>query len=299
LTNNNAVPGALNLGVLPALANAANPTWVEGNQVLLSEDLKGRLRIMGQVPSGTTFLGSPVVVAGIDTNNGFATSMSTDPGGGVNLGSLVNLSGDAVTNGIKIPATSLATSLFNLVYNYGFNGTTWDRVRSAGIGNAVASTGIAASAAYGEYLSTAPAPTTGQYSALQTDYAGSLFTKPIRRSTTAASKATITNSSVAVTFMPAQAAGIFADISNMVITVTSAATVSLPFTVTLSDGTATYVYDMVTGALATSAADPSVLILNFNPPLPATTAATAWTIATNVATVTVHAVAVAVLQKAS
>ena len=82
-------------------------------------------------------------------------------------------------------------------------------------------------------------------------------------------------------------------------TTTPAATVSLPFTLTLSDGTATYVWDMETGALATSSADGTLLNLAFNPPLPATTAATAWTIATNVATVTVHAVAVAVLQKAS
>jgi hypothetical protein len=44
-TNNNAVPGATNEGVLPALANASNPTWTEGNLVLLSEDLTGNLRV--------------------------------------------------------------------------------------------------------------------------------------------------------------------------------------------------------------------------------------------------------------
>lgn len=45
-TNNNTAPGATNVGVLPALANAATPTWTEGNQVLESVDLSGRQRIL-------------------------------------------------------------------------------------------------------------------------------------------------------------------------------------------------------------------------------------------------------------
>jgi hypothetical protein len=325
-TNNNAAPGT-QVGVLPALANAANPSWTEGFQVLESVDLSGRQRIMGQVPADTAFTGSPVVVAGVDAagnvqelpvvDAGTAIPAQTlliggaDVSGGLVHPLSVNTNGviatvdarnaaDAISNTLQgSPVDKNGTDTYLPTWSFVFNGTTWDRTRSAGIGNAAAATGIAASAAYGEYLTTAPAPANAQYSALQTDYAGSLFTKPIRRSTTKGSSATITNSAVAVTIMPAQAAGIFADISNLVATVTSAATVSLPFTLTLSDGTASYVYDMVTGALATSPADGTVLALAFNPPLPATTAATAWTIATNVATVVVHAVAVAVLQKAS
>jgi hypothetical protein len=57
LTNNNAAPAANNVGVLSALANAANPTWTEGDQVLLSEDLSGHLRTRdssdGPVTPGT------------------------------------------------------------------------------------------------------------------------------------------------------------------------------------------------------------------------------------------------------
>lgn len=45
LTNNNAAPAANNVGVLPAVANAAAPTWTEGDQVLLSSDLAGNLRV--------------------------------------------------------------------------------------------------------------------------------------------------------------------------------------------------------------------------------------------------------------
>lgn len=46
-TNNNAAPGATNVGDLPAVANAATPSWTEGNQVAESVDLSGRMRIVG------------------------------------------------------------------------------------------------------------------------------------------------------------------------------------------------------------------------------------------------------------
>lgn len=53
-TNNNAAPGATNLGSLVGIANAAAPTWTEGNEVLLSTDLTGNLRVWnGSNPVGT------------------------------------------------------------------------------------------------------------------------------------------------------------------------------------------------------------------------------------------------------
>jgi hypothetical protein len=74
LTNNNAAPAALNnLGVLPAVANATHPTWTEGDQVLLSEDLLGNLRVSVQAGSIVAFQGtSPWVVDGNLTNNNAA-----------------------------------------------------------------------------------------------------------------------------------------------------------------------------------------------------------------------------------
>lgn len=44
-TNNNAAPGATNIGSLSAIANAAAPTWTEGNLVALSVDLSGNQRV--------------------------------------------------------------------------------------------------------------------------------------------------------------------------------------------------------------------------------------------------------------
>lgn len=54
LTNNNAAPAANNQGVLPAIANAGAPSWTEGNQVLLSTDLSGALRVTGSLSVGGT-----------------------------------------------------------------------------------------------------------------------------------------------------------------------------------------------------------------------------------------------------
>jgi hypothetical protein len=45
-TNNNAAPGATNVGDLPAIANAASPAWTEGNQTAASADLSGATRVV-------------------------------------------------------------------------------------------------------------------------------------------------------------------------------------------------------------------------------------------------------------
>jgi hypothetical protein len=72
-TNNNAVPGATNLGVLGVLANAAPPTWTEGNLVALSSDLSGGLRVASHAVTlaSTTITGS---VAVTNANLDVATS---------------------------------------------------------------------------------------------------------------------------------------------------------------------------------------------------------------------------------
>ena len=46
-TNDNAAPGATNVGVLAGIANAAAPTWTEGNLVGLSVNTAGALRVTG------------------------------------------------------------------------------------------------------------------------------------------------------------------------------------------------------------------------------------------------------------
>ena len=53
-TNNNATPVATNIGALVAIANASAPTYTEGDQVLLSTDLAGNVRVTGSLSVGGT-----------------------------------------------------------------------------------------------------------------------------------------------------------------------------------------------------------------------------------------------------
>lgn len=138
------------------------------------------------------------------------------------------------------------------------------------------------------YRNAAPAPTSNQTVGIQADSGGSLFVHNFRRSQTVCQPTTIASSSAATTIITAQAASTFADITNLIVTVTPAATTDLAFTATLTDGTNSFIYDMDTGALATATADPVGVNINFNPAMPATTAATAWTLQLSSASVTVH-----------
>lgn len=62
-TNNNAVPGATNVGTLPGVANAAVQTWTEGDQVSQSMDLSGNQRItLGTLIAGEDLTNNRTVV---------------------------------------------------------------------------------------------------------------------------------------------------------------------------------------------------------------------------------------------
>jgi hypothetical protein len=149
------------------------------------------------------------------------------------------------------------------------------------------------------YNSTSPSLTTGQSVAKQGDYVGSQFVKPYRRSQTVAQATTIAASTTKTTVLAAQAAGVFADISTLIMTVVPGATVDTAFTAILTDGTNNYTISMDTGALGTAVGVPAPINITFNPPLPATTAATVWSVTLSSSTPTVYINIVAVLQKAS
>ncbi len=71
-SNNAGVPGANNLGVLPGIANAAVPTYTEGDQVLESLDLSGRLRVL------TTVAANTAVLSGQQTVTASAVALATN-----------------------------------------------------------------------------------------------------------------------------------------------------------------------------------------------------------------------------
>lgn len=87
LSNNGAAPGATNSGVLPAVANAAAPTYIEGRQVLLSTDLGGSLRIICIAGCGAP--------AAFNDNSAFTAGTSSI----ANVGAVFNDGLGAVTAG--------------------------------------------------------------------------------------------------------------------------------------------------------------------------------------------------------
>lgn len=62
LTHNNAAPTANNVGVLPAVASTAAPTYTTGDQVLLSTDLAGNLRTLSSASPLSDLVGTLVAL---------------------------------------------------------------------------------------------------------------------------------------------------------------------------------------------------------------------------------------------
>src|SRR5271157_2659004 len=99
LTHNNAAPIADNFGVLPAVASSAAPTYNAGDQVLLSTDLAGNLRV------NATFSGTATnnITQWNSVNLGSPTVYGTAPTGNVVIG--VNA---FVTNTVTVSGTVTA-----------------------------------------------------------------------------------------------------------------------------------------------------------------------------------------------
>jgi len=145
----------------------------------------------------------------------------------------------------------------------------------------------------------APAPANAGTVPLQSDYVGSLFVKPYRRSETVTQATTISASTSPTTILAAQAAGIFADLTQLTISVIPGSTTNTAFTAILSDGTKSTTFSLDTGALATNVGVPVPLVISWIAPMPATSSATAWTLTLNSATPTVYISVTAILQAAS
>lgn len=83
-TNNNAAPGATNLGVLPCIANASTPSWTEGDAVNCSVTLGGQERIIA--PAITYNSTQPTLTNGqtevdyqIGSRGGLIVATGSDP----------------------------------------------------------------------------------------------------------------------------------------------------------------------------------------------------------------------------
>jgi hypothetical protein len=204
---------------------------------------------------------------------------------------LVNIGAGSV----GIAGSVVATVSGNVTVNQGTS--PWASKDAADMSGTVPGTAPSSTVIVGEiYNSAAPVPMAGQTLPIQADAYGNAFTRTSRRSLTVAQATTIASSTAVTTVLAAQAANVFADITDLVITVTPQSVTGVTGTATLSDGTNSYVFDIVDATLTGTV---SALVMNFTTPLAAATAATAWTIALSNGTMTVHVVINAVLQKVS
>src|SRR5271157_75080 len=274
-TNFGTTPGAVVVG-------AANVSLFQGTAVISATN-----PTFASITDGTNKAAVLATILALKTDQSSlaGTALGTPTNFGTTPGAVISAS----VNASLFVGTTVAVAASAGVQKVGISGAagaTMDAVITAATAPANALAILSVN------NTTAPSLTTGQSVALQSDYQGSIFIKPYRRGQTV-SKATTCTTTAATTILAAQAAGIFADISTIVITVTGAAAAA--FTVTLSDGTNSYIYDMTTGTATSTGTQVNI---TFNPPLPAASAATAWTLAMSAAN-TVHVTLVAVLQKAS
>lgn len=160
------------------------------------------------------------------------------------------------------------------------------------IAQGTATAGVKGLTVFCAVYSATPTYTAGKSDVPSLDLSGNLLVKPYRRSQTVAA-GTACTTTAATTVLAAQD-GFFTDITHLFISPLAVA-IDVNFTVTLSDGTNSYTYNLNTGAVTTPAPGTQVAI-TFDPPLPASSISTAWTLTMSV-TETVNVNIVAVLQK--
>jgi len=141
LTHNAAIPAATNIGVLPAVASAAAPTYNASDQVLLSTDLSGNLRVVGSFSSGALpdLVGTTAALNALNaaaTINAFGyTSIGGQLAAGTLIGTLVaecSLDGGTTWTSTYFDIGNKVTSI---VFSSANTATAFSLVGSAGASN--------------------------------------------------------------------------------------------------------------------------------------------------------------------
>lgn len=103
-SNNSVVPGATNLGVLPAVATASAPSYTETFQVALSTDLSGNLRTTTSIAANSSVNVNQIAGTATSVNNGTTdngtqrVTLSSDSTGQVKLATGANTIGSLTAN---------------------------------------------------------------------------------------------------------------------------------------------------------------------------------------------------------
>src|SRR5271157_5002030 len=175
LTHNNAAPAANNVGVLPAVASTAAPTYTTGDQVLLSTDLSGNLRVTFAAASEQN----------VNLNQWAGTNLGTPANYGTSPGAVVAGSVNAfVTNTVAVTLASTTitgtVAVTQSTSPWVVSGTV---TANAGTGTFTVGGPAASGAAVsgnpilngGVFNTTQPTVTTGQIVDLQTTARGGLI----------------------------------------------------------------------------------------------------------------------------
>jgi hypothetical protein len=96
----------------------------------------------GVAAAGSAPSGNPVLMGGSDGS--FVRTIKTDAAGATYPAVVTGNVVDSASNSVAAPLATSGATIFNQVFGYLFNGTTWDRVRSAGATGVAAVGGAAA-----------------------------------------------------------------------------------------------------------------------------------------------------------
>ena len=175
LTNNNAAPAANNIGVLPAVASTAAPTYTTGDQVLLSTDLSGNLR----VTATSVALQNVNVTQWDSVALGAPSTYGTAPGAVNVIGVNAFVTNTVAENLTQVGGTAIAlgqtTMSASLPVAIASNQSTLN-TSDAADGPVAAGTAATKSILIGgQYNTTLPTLTNGQQAAIQVDNNGRLL----------------------------------------------------------------------------------------------------------------------------
>lgn len=272
--------------------NALSTSWTSATaaNTVLTLPLNGvATSIVSIVSTGTITAGVLAFQVSPDNANWFTVygilPASFQPIGGWNLNS--------GSNGLTFNVAGFA--YFRVVLSTAITGTGTAVISVLGTSVVVPTVAVAGLAA--TYGTAPPSPTNGNSAPLQIAPNASLIVQPYRRSQIVAATGSIA-ATAAATMLAAQGAGVFADLAVLVLTL-GAESAAAYITVNISDGTNTYKFGFAAEAVGTAGAGSAPIDICFDPPLPATTANVAWTIALSVADATIFYVAEFVKQTAN
>jgi len=127
--------------------------------------------VYGPDASGTPATMSPVLVAGYDGTNTRSISVGTSGAVRIGINGTTSWTGGTAADGVAAAAGMYVNSTPVL-----FNGTNTDRQRTAAASDKTTGVGLAGSGILGQYLTTLPTYTTGQFGTLAMSADGILWT---------------------------------------------------------------------------------------------------------------------------